>query len=111
MEESPVLDMKISVITNSDYVMNELLQKTNLGNVSGGYLSREKESQGYPGYSLYGEEQPILFGCVTRQGEQPEGWAEHYLSYVKERLKEEKEHEKKEDNKAGTVIESKTTNE
>ena len=48
---------------------------------------------------------------MTRQGEQPEGWAEHYLSYVKERLKEEKEHEKKEDNKAGTVIESKTTNE
>ena len=68
-EESPVSDMKISVITNSDYVMNELLRKTDLGNVSGGYLSREKESQGYPGYSLYGEEQPILFGCVTRQGE------------------------------------------
>ena len=87
-EESPVSDMKISVITNSDYVMNELLQKTDLGNVSGGYLSREKESQGYPGYSLYGEEQPILFGCVTRQGEQPEGWAEHYLSYVKQRLQE-----------------------
>lgn len=87
MEESPVSDMKISVITNSDYVMNELLRKTDLED-SGGYLSREKESQGYPGYSLYGEEQPILFGCVTRQGEQPEGWAEHYLSYVKQRLQE-----------------------
>ena len=89
MEESPISDMKISVITNSDYVMNELLRKTDLGNVSGGYLSREKESQGYPGYSLYGEEQPILFGCVTRQGEQLEGWAEHYLSYVKQRLQEQ----------------------
>ena len=37
---SPADRMKISVITNSDYVMNELLRKTDLGNVSGGYLSR-----------------------------------------------------------------------
>lgn len=69
MEESPISDMKISVITNSDYVMNELLRKTDLGNVSGGYLSREKESQGYPGYSLYGEESTdSLWMCDTAGG-------------------------------------------
>ena len=85
---SPANRMKISVITNSDYVMNELLGKTDLGNVSGGYLSREKESRGYPGYSLYGEEEPILFGYVTRQGEPMDGWAEHYLEFVKNRLEE-----------------------
>ena len=85
---SPTNRMKISVITNSDYVMNELLGKTDLGNVSGGYLSREKESRGYPGYSLYGEEEPILFGYVTRQGEPVDGWAEHYLKFVKNRLEE-----------------------
>ena len=85
---SPADRMKISVITNSDYVMNELLGKTDLGNVSGGYLSREKESRGYPGYSLYGEEEPILFGCVSRQGETLDGWAEHYLEFVRSRLQE-----------------------
>ncbi len=85
---SPANRMKISVITNSDYVMNELLEKTDLGNVSGGYLSREKESRGYPGYSLYGEEEPILFGYVTRQGEPMDGWAGHYLEFVKKRLEE-----------------------
>ena len=85
---SPADRMKISVITNSDYVMNELLGKTDLGNVSGGYLSREKESRGYPGYSLYGEEEPILFGCVSRQGETLDGWAEHYLEFVRNRLQE-----------------------
>ena len=85
---SPADRMKISVITNSDYVMNELLRKTDLGNVSGGYLSREKESRGYPGYSLYGEEEPILFGCVSRQGETLDGWAEHYLEFVRSRLQE-----------------------
>ena len=85
---SPEDRMKISVITNSDYVMNELLRKTDLGNVSGGYLSREKESRGYPGYSLYGEEEPILFGCVSRQGETLDGWAEHYLEFVRSRLQE-----------------------
>lgn len=68
--------------------MNELLGKTDLGNVSGGYLSREKESRGYPGYSLYGEEEPILFGCVSRQGETLDGWAEHYLEFVRSRLQE-----------------------
>ena len=85
---APTDRMKISVITNSDYVMNELLGKTDLGNVSGGYLSREKESRGYPGYSLYGEEEPILFGCVSRQGETLDGWAEHYLEFVRNRLQE-----------------------
>ena len=85
---SPADCMKISVITNSDYVMNELLRKTDLGNVSGGYLSREKESRGYPGYSLYGEKEPILFGCVSRQGETLDGWAEHYLEFVRSRLQE-----------------------
>lgn len=85
---SPEKRLKISVITNSDYVMNELLRKTDLGNVSSGYLSREKESRGYPGYSLYGEEEPILFGYVTRQGEPVNGWAEHYLEFVKIRLEE-----------------------
>ena len=83
---SPADRMKISVITNSDYVMNELLGKTDLGNVSGGYLSRKNESRGYPGYSLYGEEEPILFGYVVRQEEPVDGWAEHYLQFVKNRL-------------------------
>lgn len=82
-------DMKIAVITNSDYVMNELLQKTDLGNVSGGYLSRKAESRGYPGYSLYGEEEPISFGFVSRKGECLDGWAVRYLEFVKERLKDD----------------------
>ncbi|MDO4260809.1 MAG: LysR family transcriptional regulator [Eubacteriales bacterium] len=78
--------MKVSVVTNSDYVMNELLQRTELGNISGGYLSRHEESRGYPGYSLYGEERPVLFGCVARAEEPPEGWAEHFLQFVRARL-------------------------
>lgn len=68
-EESPVSDMKISVLTNSDYVMNELLRKTDLGNVSGGYLSREKESQGYPGYSFVRRgTTDSLWMCDTTRG-------------------------------------------
>ena len=87
-EETLADRMKISVITNSDYVMNELLQKTDLGNVSGGYLSREKESRGYPGYSIYGEKNPIIFGYITRKEEKLDKWAMHYLDFVEKRLTE-----------------------
>ncbi len=79
---------KVSVVTNSDYVMNRLLRNTNLGNVSGAYLSREEESQKYPGVSLRGEETPVIFGCIRRGGEESGRWAQRFLEFVRERLEE-----------------------
>ena len=87
MEESPTSDMKISVITNSGYVMNELLRKTDLGNVSGGYLSRKRNPRDIRIFLVRRGTTDSLWMCDTA-GEQPEGWAEHYLSYVKQRLQE-----------------------
>lgn len=81
--------LRVSVITNSDYVMNRLLQHTDLGNISGAYLSHEEESQGYPGISLYGEEEPVIFGYVKRKEETLGKWAQNYVEFVQERLKEE----------------------
>ncbi len=79
-------DVKVSVVTNSDYVMNELLRRTKLGNISGAYLSPGEESRRYPGISLYGEERPVLFGCVCRREESLGKWAERFLRFVGERL-------------------------
>lgn len=77
---------QVAVITNSDYVMNDLLRNTDLGNISGAYLGREEPSQGYPGLSLYGEEEPVIFGSVFRKDETPGIWAERFLEFVKEKL-------------------------
>ena len=85
-EQEHTTNMRVSVLTNSDYVMNRLLQHTNLGNISGAYLSHEEESTGYPGISLYGEEEPVIFGCVKRKEELLGKWAQAFLQFVEERL-------------------------
>lgn len=77
---------KVAVITNSDYVMNELLRNTELGNISGGYLSHEERSRKYPGVSLFGEDEPVIFGCIRRRGEEPIKWADCFLDFIKDRL-------------------------
>ncbi len=78
---------RVAVITNSDYVMNDLLRNTDLGNISGAYLGPEEESQGYPGLSLYGEETPVLFGYIVRKEEIPGPWAERFLTFIKAKLR------------------------
>lgn len=85
-EQGGGLKAKVSVITNSDYVMNDLLRNTNLGNISGAYLGPEEESQGYPGISLYGEDEPVIFGYVLRKEEIPGPWTERFLDFIKVKL-------------------------
>lgn len=77
---------RVAVITNSDYVMNDLLRNTDLGNISGAYLGPEEESQEYPGISLYGGEEPVLFGYVLRKEETPGLWTERLLTHIKKKL-------------------------
>lgn len=79
-------NMKAAVITNSDYVMTELLQNTDLGNISGAYLSHEEKALNHPGISLYGDEEPVLFCCIKRKDEEFSKWAEIFLRFVVERL-------------------------
>lgn len=79
-------NMKVSVITNSDYVMNELLRETDLGNISSDYLSHEEEANHHPGISLYGDEEPVLFGCICRKEEGVSKWAEKFLQFIRGRL-------------------------
>lgn len=86
-EQGEGLKAKVSVITNSDYVMNDMLRNTDLGNISGGYLGTEEESQGYPGISLYGEDEPVIFGYILRKEEIPGSWTERFLDFIKTKLK------------------------
>ena len=79
------LDAQVAVITNSDYVMNELLQHTDLGNISGAYLGAEERSQKFPGFSLY-EEESVVFGYIVRKEESLGELAGQYIEFVKARL-------------------------
>ena len=78
--------MKVSVVTNSDYVMNELLRNTDLGNISGDYLSHEEKVLGHAGISLYGEEEPVIFGYIQRRDGKPGKWADRFLQFIRKRL-------------------------
>lgn len=72
----------VSVITNSDYVMQELLNHSDLANISSDYLSSDCKCR-YPELSLYGDEKPVIFGCIRKKDEDPGVWASRYLEYIK----------------------------
>ncbi len=81
---------RVAVTTNSDYLMNEMLNKTSLGNISSGYLSNEEEALHRPAVSLYGEDEPVLFGCVFRNDRSLSKETQHFLKFIKKRIQEEK---------------------
>lgn len=85
-EQEDRLDMKVSVVTNSDYIMTELLQNTELGNISGAYLSHEEKALNHSCVSLYGDEEPVLFGCIRRRSEKQGKWADAFLKFIEKRL-------------------------
>lgn len=78
---------RVAVTTNSDYIMQELLQTTNLGNVSGGYLNGKEERFGLHQISLSDEERPVLFGCIFRNDKDMDKSAVQFLTYIRKRLK------------------------
>lgn len=74
---------QVTVLTNSDYVMNDLLRNTDLGNISGDCLGHQKTSPKYPGVSLYGEEKPVVFGYIIRKEESLSLWTERFIEFIK----------------------------
>lgn len=80
---------RVAVTTNSDYLMNEMLNRTDLGNISTGYLSHPDDALHIPAVSLYGEEKPVLFGCIFRNDRSLTRETMHFLKYIKNRLQED----------------------
>lgn len=80
---------RVAVTTNSDYLMTEMLNNTALGNISTGYLSHQEDAAHRPSVSLYGDEKPVLFGCIFRNDRTLSKETMHFLKYVKNRLNEE----------------------
>ena len=78
-------DLDISVLTNSDYIMEKMLKNSRVSNVSGSYLSENKEGT-TPGIPLDMNENKVMFGYITHKGEPLDECVEEFLKFLQKCL-------------------------
>ena len=78
-------DLDISVLTNSDYIMERMLRKSRVSNVSGSYLSENKAGT-TPGIPLDMGNNKVIFGYMFHKGEKIEESVQEFLDFLKGRL-------------------------
>ncbi len=78
-------DLDISVLTNSDYIMEKMLKNSRVSNVSGSYLSENKEGTTL-GIPLDMNENKVIFGYITHKGEPLDESVEEFLKFLQKRL-------------------------
>lgn len=81
-------EAEIVITTNSDYIMERLLQSGDLANISGGYLSGKPEQEISKGKACSASETRILFGYVKRKGEKLSEAANDFLEFLISSLKD-----------------------
>ena len=79
-------NLDLAVITNSDYIMEKMLQETELSNISGSYLSDHKKAmnQGIP---LDFKKNKIFFGYIRRKNDETDELMDEFLEFLAEKLK------------------------
>lgn len=78
-------DLDISVLTNSDYIMEKMLRNSKVSNVSGSYLSENKTGT-TPGIPLNMRDSKVVFGYVLRRGEETDKSIQELLDFLIARL-------------------------
>ena len=78
-------DIDISVLTNSDYIMEKMLQNSKVSNVSGSYLSENKTGT-TPGIPLNMGDSKVIFGYMLRRGEETDESIQELLDFLISRL-------------------------
>ena len=78
-------DLDISVLTNSDYIMERMLGNSRVSNVSGSYLSENKAGT-TPGIPLDMGNNKVIFGYMFHKGEKIEESVQEFLDFLKGRL-------------------------
>ena len=73
------------MLTNSDYIMEKMLKNSRVSNVSGSYLSENKEGT-TPGIPLDMNENKVIFGYITHKGEQLDESVEEFLKFLQKCL-------------------------
>ena len=74
------------ITTNSDYIMERILQFGNLVNISGGYLSGKPKREVSKGQIFPMSDARIVFGYVKRKGEKLSHLANDFLDFLMDRL-------------------------
>ena len=78
-------DLDISILTNSDYIMERMLRNSRVSNVSGSYLSENKAGT-TPGIPLDMGNNKVIFGYMFHKGEKIEESVQEFLDFLKGRL-------------------------
>lgn len=89
LQEGNAYQYRVAVTTNSDYLMREMLDKTSLGNISTSFSSHQENDTDRPAISLYGDDKPILFGCIFRNDRTLSKETTHFLKYIMKKTEEE----------------------
>mgnify|MGYP007003731958 CR=1 FL=1 len=80
--------LQVKVTTNSDYIMQAMLQKTNLCNISPNCLSHSEKSITHDTIQLENEEQAVQFVCLFRNDQKMEKTAKKFLTFIKKYMEE-----------------------
>ena len=75
----------ISVLTNSDYIMEKMLKNSRVSNVSGSYLSENKTGT-TPGIPLDMGDSKVLFGYIVHKGEKVDESVHELIDFLMSRL-------------------------
>lgn len=78
-------DIDISVLTNSDYIMEKMLKNSKVSNMSGSYLSENKIGT-TPGIPVELGNNKVIFGYILHKGEKIDESIEEFLEFLKGRL-------------------------
>lgn len=78
-------DIDISVLTNSDYIMEKMLKNSRVSNVSGSYLSENKTGT-TPGIPLDMGNSKVLFGYIVHKGEKIDESVQELIDFLVARL-------------------------
>lgn len=80
-------DIDISVLTNSDYIMEKMLKNSRVSNVSGSYLSENKTGT-TPGIPLDMGDSKVLFGYIIHKGEKVDESVQELIDFLVVQLNE-----------------------
>ncbi|KNZ41142.1 LysR family transcriptional regulator [Acetobacterium bakii] len=71
-----------AVITNSEAVLLQLLQTTDLANISSGYITDQVDEKDLNGIPLYEKENVVMFGYIRRRSEELSDWGNTFIDYI-----------------------------
>ena len=80
--------LQVKVTTNSDYIMQAMLQKTDLGNISPNCLSHNENSISHDIMQLENQEQSVQFVCLFRNDQKMEKLPKKFLTFIKDYVEE-----------------------